>query len=120
MRNAKEEFLKITEKYKIVAVTISFDEYSENPEKEFKLKPGYTKSEYENLLKFLDRDYDSGYGGQQLFGMIYCQDNVWFDRGEYDGSEWWSGHKYPDLRDNFDESTILKYERSQKLKKLEK
>lgn len=37
----------------------------------------------------LDFDYDSGYGGQELFGHIWYADGTWSNRGEYDGSEWW-------------------------------
>lgn len=53
---------------------------------EFKLKPLYTKSDYDNFLKFLDREYDGGFGGQVLHGIIFCENDTWFDRGEYDGS----------------------------------
>ena len=82
--------------------------------------PGtYTKEDYQDLLKFLDREYDSGYGGQKLFGVIYCEDGVWMQRGEYDGSEWWNTFKYPSLRESFDEVDVIKYERSTKLKRIE-
>ena len=37
----------------------------------------------------LDFSYDSGYGGQELFGIVHFHDGTWLDRGEYDGSEWW-------------------------------
>ena len=84
-----------------------------------KLKPLYKEEDYNKLLEFLDRKYDSGYGGQNLFGTIYCEDGVWIDRGEYDGSEWYNVHKYPSLRDSFDEVDVLKYERSTKLKRIE-
>jgi len=35
-----------------------------------------------------------------------------------DGSEWWNVYRYPDLRDVFDESDVIKYERSVKLKNI--
>ena len=40
-------------------------------------------------LDIEDRDYDSGFGGQELFGTITFKDGTWLERGEYDGSEWW-------------------------------
>lgn len=121
-RNAKEEFLGHIQNYKVIAANISFDYYDndEYSQKEYKLKPGYSKSDYENFLKFLDRDYNCGYGGQELFGIIYCEDGVWIDRGEYDGSEWYNVHKYPDLSEVFDKSDILRYERSKKLLNIKK
>lgn len=121
-RNAKEEFLEQTQNYKVVAANISFDCYDEDEHhaKEYKLNPGYSKNDYDIFLKFLDRVYDCGYGGQELFGIIYCEDGVWLDRGEYDGSEWYNVHKYPNLREVFDENVVLRYERSKKLKNIEK
>ena len=120
-RNAKQEFLNITKDYKIIAVNISFGEQSWNDNSEiFKLKPLYTQDEYDELLNFLDREYDAGYGGQELFGVIYCEDGVWMQRGEYDGSEWWDIFKYPELRDSFDESVVIKYERYLKLNQIKK
>lgn len=120
--NAKDEFLAYTKDYKIIAANISFGGYNDDSDDifEFKLKPGYSVATFESFLDFLNRDYDPGYGGQELFGIIYCEDGVWLDRGEYDGSEWWHVSKYPDLREVFDESDILKYERSKKLKNIQK
>ena len=68
----------------------------------------------------MNRNYDAVFGGQELYGIVYCEDNIWLDRGEYDGSEWWQTHKYPDLRVNFDEIDVLRYERSKKLSKISK
>ena len=51
--------------------------------------------------------------------IIYCKDGYWIDRGEYDGSEWYNIHKYPDLREVFDEIDVLKYYRREKLKNIE-
>ena len=96
MINAKEEFLKIVNDYKVIGASISFgDSWSESEER-FVLKPLYTKKNFEDFLKFLDREYDSGYGGQKLFGVIFCEDGVWMQRGEYDGSEWWEYKELPE------------------------
>lgn len=126
--NAKDEFLKVTDGLEVIAAIISFNDdigwksYNEiNDDKDtLRLKPLYTQEQYNNFLTFLDRDYHNGYGGQELFGYIMCEKGVWFQRAEYDGSEWWEMSKYPDLRDYFNESDVIKYERFGKLTKLNK
>lgn len=50
----------------------------------------------EEVLPKLAFDYDSGYGGQELFGFIWYTDGTWSDRGEYDGAEWWQHQQVPD------------------------
>lgn len=37
----------------------------------------------------LDFEYDNGYGSQEVFGFIVFKDGTWFNRAEYDGSEWY-------------------------------
>ena len=115
MGNAKEEFLRVTKHYNIIGANIQFDL---DEVISMKLKPLYTQEEYKLFLDFLDREYDSGYGGQQLYGIIYCEDGVWIDRGEYDGQEWWNVNKYPNLRESFTENEIIRYERSKKLRNI--
>ena len=115
--NAKDEFIRVVKDHSVIAANVWFHTFNE--EVAFKLKPLYSLDEYNNFLNFLDREYDSGYGGQQLFGVIYCEDGVWMQRGEYDGSEWWDIFKYPDLRGSFDESDVIRYERNKKLKRLD-
>jgi len=109
--NAKNEFLDATSNCKIIAAYVKFSD----DELDFKLKPLYKKVDYDNFLKNLDRYYNNGYGGQELFGIIYCEDGVWFERGEYDGSEWWNINKYPNMSNSFDNVDILRYERYKKL-----
>lgn len=89
MRNAKEEFVETTKDVKIVWARVSYNGVC------FILKKGFSKKDYEMFLNKLDFEYDSGYGSQELEGIIACANGVWFDRGEYDGSEWWEEHKYP-------------------------
>ncbi len=43
----------------------------------------------EEYLKQLNFDYDDGYGTQYIDGIIMFDDNSWYTRNEYDGSEWW-------------------------------
>lgn len=63
------------------------------------LKVGYTQEDYQVFLNSLDFNYDDGYGCQFLVGTIWCENGVWFDRGEYDGSEWWNRNEYPAIPD---------------------
>jgi hypothetical protein len=63
------------------------------------LKKGHTEAEYDAFLSKLDFGYNEGYGAQYVFGYIWLTNGVWMDRGEYDGSEWWEWHKYPQIPD---------------------
>ena len=40
----------------------------------------------QSFLNDLNFEYDSGYGGQELYGTVWFKDNTWAGRGEYDGS----------------------------------
>lgn len=43
-----------------------------------------------DLIETLGRkEYDNDCGSQHLFGLIIMRDHSWFERAEYDGSEWW-------------------------------
>lgn len=70
----------------------------------------YKKPDYNTLTMLLDSsdgnvtladisnlniEYDDGFGGQELFGIVRFKDGTWFTRGEYDGSEWWEYHAVP-------------------------
>ena len=97
MTNAKEEFLKHTEGKNVRCSKIVFgDEYYAN-QKTYILPVGYCPSDLELFLVEIDQNYDSGYGGQELFGTIWYTDGTWSTRGEYDGSEWWDYHTCPDI-----------------------
>ncbi len=121
--NAKTEFLRDTKGYNIIGVEIffggSYNDYNDNDDR-FILPLLYSDIQYEKMLKFLDREYDDGYGGQQLFGLIMCGDDIWFERDEYDGAESWKLYKYPNLKDIFGDNLVLKYKRKMKLNKIEK
>lgn len=52
--------------------------------------------EKEDFIKLADKDYDSGYGAQQVASdLIIVGDSWWLERGEYDGSEWWEFRRKP-------------------------
>lgn len=109
--NAKSEFLNHISynKSKVLCAAIQISTTDPKSEKnkwdeplliDAELKRAYTKGEWDDFLNLIDVDYDSGYGGQELFGTIWYEDGTWSERGEYDGSEWWSLHKCPDIPDN--------------------
>ena len=75
------------------------DEYVED-RKSIDLREGHSIGEYEEFLHRLDFQYDNGYGGQQVYGMVWLkEENTWMERGEYDGSEWWEYKKCPKVPD---------------------
>lgn len=91
MENAKLEFLEAIEgKSKVKCAIIG----------NAKLKVGYSEKCYNNFLEKLDFEYNSGYGGQELFGTIWHEDGTWQSRGEYDGSEWWEHNEVPEIPSN--------------------
>lgn len=55
----------------------------------------YNHGEYLAMLPALNVEYDDGWGGQWLFGIVVFSDGTWLERGEYDGSEWWEHKQLP-------------------------
>jgi hypothetical protein len=114
MINAKEELLShltsLNEK-KGKAISIKcasikrdigyWDDYDTYvPKAPILLRKGYTPAEYEEFLEKLNFEYDNGYGGQVLYGIVWLsEDNTWYERGEYDGSEWWVYQECPQVPD---------------------
>lgn len=105
MINAKEEFLKAVSgcpervKWAIVwSPDENSDEYGARIDARIivaALPQGYTDSEYQEFLAKLDFKYCNGYGLQRLHGYIGMADGTWFERAEYDGSEWWEYRSTP-------------------------
>lgn len=98
--NAKEEFLgHIKDSGKVVkAAFITLGHWREDKaDKEMSLKVGYADEEYESFLESLNFDYYSGFGGQELYGIIWYVGGTWSSRGEYDGSEWWEYNICPKI-----------------------
>ena len=94
--NAKDEFLAHVKSRPILCAELTFEEGDIN-EKRCELPLDYTEQDYEYFLKRINKSYDSGYGGQELFGTIWYKDGTWSDRGEYDGSEWWQHQVCPPI-----------------------
>lgn len=101
MTNAKEELLGLLKgKAKVKCATITHGDEWDDDKKDILLKVGYSENEWTEFLKSLNFSYDSGYGGQNLFGTVWLEDGTWCTRGEYDGSEWWEHKQLPKIPSN--------------------
>lgn len=95
MLNAKKELLEaVKDTAKIKCASISNGRWEDEAIK-IVLKLNHTNDEYNEFLNSLDFEYDSGYGGQELYGTVWLEDGTWLSRGEYDGSEWWEHNVLP-------------------------
>ena len=105
MTNAKEEFITAVGKKKVLCASLTkgSEYWPDDSKQSFPLKVGFTLEDYENYLNTLDFTYDAGYGGQELFGVIWYVDDTWSERGEYDGSEWWEHRCVPPVPDELKE-----------------
>lgn len=102
MRNAKKELLEIVKELKIKCAYIWIDEgydfdTHENTRTVYNLPLNYVKSQYDEFIESLNFNYDAGFGGQNLFGNVWFEDETWLERGEYDGSEWWEHKIAPEI-----------------------
>jgi hypothetical protein len=111
MTNAKSELLSRTHPKGILCAEIYLtpsyydDEGKKNhlkngyciDNKEIFLKTPHTEEELNQFIEELDFNYDSGYGSQELDGIVWLKNGTWLTRGEYDGSEWWELHSLPDI-----------------------
>lgn len=103
--NAKKEFLEEVQDKKVKCAWVGGPErYNQFTDSYYQnkifLKINYSESDYEEFLESLDYEYDNGYGGQELYGIIWYEDGTWSSRGEYDGSEWWEYNKCPEIDQN--------------------
>lgn len=100
MKNAKEEFLRVTKQHenKIQCVHI-IHECGMDKFNTYSLRMNHTQEEYDKFVDSLDFEYDGGHGAQELFGFIWIDDGSWYERGEYDGAEWWEYKNTPPIPD---------------------
>lgn len=61
----------------------------------FHLPEGYSAYQLQSFFDDIDREYDNGYGWQELYGFIWWKDGTWSSRYEYDGSESWIHNEVP-------------------------
>jgi len=99
MANAKEELLNILVNTAYMKCAVIYDRHELDEDRKIikLLKVNYTEKEYLDFINGLDFKYDSGFGGQELFGTVWLLDGTWLSRGEYDGSEWWEHNKLPEI-----------------------
>ena len=96
--NAKEEFIEhIAEKEVTCSSVILYSSSIFSPKKriEIYLRTNHTKEEYDLFIASLDFTYNSGYGAQELFGIICYTDGSYSERDEYNGLEWWEHRTVP-------------------------
>lgn len=98
MINAKEEFLAHIHGKESVACAVIRDYdagWDDEEGKQIFLPMNYNRQQYDAFIAQLDFEYYAGYGGQEVYGVIWYEDGTWSERGEYDGSEWWEYKKSP-------------------------
>lgn len=91
MENAKKEFLEHVGNKEIACAFVQIDGPREC------LPLNFTLEQFDIFLMTINKGYDSGYGGQQLDGVIWYRDGTWSERAEYDGAEWWEYKRMPDI-----------------------
>jgi hypothetical protein len=98
LTNAKEEFVECIRLQDVKCANITRnDGWGNDSVINYSLRVGHTPEELDEFLNSINFKYDSGYGGQELFGVVWMTDGTWFTRGEYDGSEWWEHHAVPEI-----------------------
>ena len=97
MKNAKKEFLAHIEGKEVKFVKIKYD-YSFGKGLNFEFAGDACEA-----AEMLDFEYDSGYGVQHLYGVIWYKDGTWSERCEYDGLEWWEHNSCPSLDIDFED-----------------
>ena len=97
MDNCRNEFISHTSKMIVLCAHITKGDPDCRDSTPYVLPVGYTADKAREFLDSLDFSYDSGYGGQEIYGTIWYTDGTWSDRGEYDGSEWWQHRVEPEI-----------------------
>ncbi len=100
MVNAQKELLDHVKDREVELVKIVYREYYSRS------NPLRIEGALAEVLPMLNFEYDSGYGGQELFGYIWYTDGTWSERDEYDGSEWWNHQVMPDKDKTIDSSSL--------------
>jgi len=94
----EQDFLDHIKDREVKCVTLSLinrSDYSFNPLADLKI--GYSPDDYKKFLALIDVEFYSGYGTQEVDGVIWYKDGTWSSRGEYDGSEWWEYNTCPEI-----------------------
>ena len=97
MRNCKVEFQETVANNILVCAEVSQGERYYDNSNVYLLPIGFNHVQYKEFLDKLDFEYDAGYGFQHIYGTIWFENGTWAEREEYDGSEWWSIYRYPEI-----------------------
>lgn len=61
-------------------------------------RDGSTKISHNDFLVMANFEYDNGFGGAEInTNLVLVGKDWWLERGEYDGSEWWTFKQIPEL-----------------------
>lgn len=97
LTNAKTEFLNHIDGREVLCAFIQYVDEHNNSLLQFLLTTGWIKEEWNEFLSSLDFEYESGYGGKNLYGTIWYVDGTWSKRYEYYGYECWEHHMRPEI-----------------------
>lgn len=97
--NAKDELLEEVKESgsTVKCALIDFGRSYGKEQSRFALPIGYSEERYAKFIDSLNFNYDNGYGGQFLYGIVWLEDGTWLSRGEYDGCEWWNHNVLPPI-----------------------
>ena len=78
----------------------------------------YKKTTWDDFASIANFNYDNGYGGNEIADeLVVVGKDFWLERGEYDGSEWWSFKTTPQCEsDKFTKLLCVKEDWSQGMK----
>jgi len=99
MANCKQNFLSAVEGHTVLCAEITYgqDYWDDKDRRSARLQVGFSDEQYQAFLNDIDYEYDSGFGGQEVYGNIWYTDGTWSERAEYDGSEWWAYKACPEI-----------------------
>jgi hypothetical protein len=98
-RNARAEFIDEVEGKSVLCADVSYESFHKEQQKyvvkNYWLLCAYDLAEYDAFLRSLDFLYNAGFGGQELYGVIWYTDGTWSERYVYDGEEEWVQRRVP-------------------------
>jgi hypothetical protein len=99
--NARDELLSLlNDREEIVCAYLNYNGFEKI------LKANHSESELTRFLNSLSFEYDHGYGIQEIEGTVWLKNNIWLERREYDGAEWWERKECPEIPDLLTTKTI--------------
>ena len=94
--NARNELVRVTKhKARLKCAVITTEVFGD--EITIFLPVAYNDSQYADFLDNLNFQYNSGFGVQELYGVLWHEDGTWQSRVMDKGLEWWEYHRVPDI-----------------------